>query len=258
MSELTSGVRAPAVLSPSPLAAPTRAALPTGFVLFCGGVGAVGVMAGVAANPLLLWTTPPFVAFLLLRGVRRVRQATELAVAPGETPLTLPPGVAPLVAESLEQLLPAGAARPLLADVARLASALYVAAGPSRAADPSDDDDGGVGELVAAACDSALALDRAERALATLQRGDPTDAPTARRRRDAATECGRIRDALSQRMLETVAALGEACADTGRASEVDSGARLGELARALQHDAALRRAAAEEVEALLNGEPRDG
>lgn len=231
------------------------APLPLRFLAFCGLVAAGGIAAGVLAHPVLLWTTPPFVTMLVAAGVRRMRDATQVAVAPGEGPLTLPPGVAPLLAATLDRL-PAGApARTLLADVGRLSASLYA----STAAALGDPKDGGVGELVAAACESALALDRVDGTRALLERERPGGAGTkpggapavASRWRDAAAECERTSDALRQRMLETIAALGEACADSGEASEAGSAARLGELARALQHDAAVRRAAAEEVEALL-------
>jgi predicted Ser/Thr protein kinase len=212
--------------------------LPISFVAVLVLVLVSGLTAGLFVAPQMLPTTPLFASLLALIAVRRVRTPVWLPRAGAEP--ELPPEARAGVRETLARL-PEGPARRLLRDIIRMASGLY-----GRASERADADlTAALPELIRLSSDAALDLQQLDESLVVLEeRAMHDEADT--RWLDTASTAGKARDALVQRLLETLEGLGRA----GVAS-VPVHTRLGELAHQLETDTSLRREARMEVEAAL-------
>ncbi|MGH7671560.1 MAG: hypothetical protein ACREMC_01575, partial [Gemmatimonadales bacterium] len=147
------------------------------------------------------------------------------------------PGDAERAAVLALAVLPAGAARGLLIDLLRRATAVTGEASADR-----------LGQLVVAACGAARDLAALEQQLAAFdaRRDRLMDAPAGWL--EALSRCERGRDLLTQRLLEASAALSGWQA---RAVEAEGAATLAELARDLGEEGRRQEAAAREVAELL-------
>jgi hypothetical protein len=206
-------------------------------------VGLAGVDAGLAAMPLLLWTTPLMGGLLFLAAARQVRSPL-VASTPGarELPVHLEARVVRALAE-----LPEGTARSLLADVTRLARPLF--ARLDRTGDAGRD--GPVlDELIASACLAAADLAMLDDNLARFERERGRAVSPGDAWLDALARSERARDALVQRLLEAMAVLGRLQSQTTAALSAEDGP-LAEVARHLRADAEAQAAAAREIAQLL-------
>lgn len=213
---------------------------------------ATGVAAGVAAVPMLVWTSPLVAAMMLGAAGHAIR--TPLWSA-GRPATRLPPGVERRIIDAFVEL-PPGPARSLLADLVRKARACHEAL--SRQGDGGGGGGGGgigpaLEQVLVAACGAASDLAQLDDNLASLEaQRDRFAAPPAGWL-DALARCERVRDGLAQRLLDATTALGtlrtEAVAQRGAV-----GTDLSELTRELEAEAAARRAAAKEVAELLAAE----
>jgi serine/threonine-protein kinase len=205
-------------------------------------VVAMGWLAGRVGSPHFLWLSPLFATLLMLEGQRKAR--TPLLAAPGGSTL-LSPAARERLAGTVAAL-PAGTALSLLAELARNAQALL-----SRMQDGTlPGDSGDVDALVLQACEAARDLAELEENLTRLEAaGSHRTGPPARWG-DAVTRAGQVRDALVQRMLDAITALGEARARAAEAASV-GGDRLAELAAELRSEVTAYTDARREVEAAL-------
>jgi predicted Ser/Thr protein kinase len=212
--------------------------LPLSFVALVVLVLVSGVTAGFFAAPQMLPLTPLFASLLALIAVRRAQAPIWLPRAGAEP--ELPPEVRAGVRETLSRL-PDGPARRLLRDIIRMASGLYGGASEMDDADLTEV----LPELLRLSSDAALDLQQLDDSLRVLEDRAASDESDVRWL-DTASRAGRARDALVQRLLETLAGLGRA-----RVASVAAPTRLGDLARRLDTDARLRQEAWQEVEAAL-------
>ena len=208
-----------------------------------GAVVTAGALAGTAALPLLLWTSPILGTLLLLAARRDAR--TPL-VAPPARAAVLPPDLERAVVEALVTL-PAGTARSLLADVVRTSGGLFATlarTGDDRGLAPS------LTELVTAACRAALDLADLDENLARFESQRERFAAGSPERLDALTRCERARDALVQRLLEAMTAVSRLRTQQAELAG-ESEPTLGDLSRELRAEADAQAAAARELAELL-------
>ena len=168
-------------------------------------------------------------------------------------PLLLPSASGPRLPEAVEQQaartlaeLGAGAARSLLVDVVRTGQRLF-----AHADGPGSPLGARVGELVSAACDAALQLGGIDDALERLdkQRAQHSQLPSGWLR--GLAQCESARDALVQRLLEALAALGAVRSDElGCDGALDP---IAELAAELEAERRLQAEATRELESFLEG-----
>lgn len=224
-------------------AVPVRRAwelIPPPFLLLAGAVLIAGLYAGSTAVPLLRWTTVPYVALLL---VAACQEAARPLVRPRGRSSLLPPETDRTISAALTSL-PNGAARTLLADVARLGGAVYASA--RERGDPF-----GIGNRVSgvmgAACGAARDLDRLDATLARLQEPRPR-AAAGEAWLDALARCERMRDAGAQRLLEALTVLGLLAAEQSDTASLE---HLSALTRELEGDAAAQAEARRDLDALL-------
>ena len=136
------------------------ATAPYSFYFLLATTVVVGGWAGLAAESLLLWTTPLVALVLLLAAQLRLRQPVI------ETPsrqLVFPGHVTAQIAHTFAKL-PIGTPRDLLAQLIRAAEPVYRALGDSPAAVTREE----VEQLVSHSCQAALDLSDLETALAAL------------------------------------------------------------------------------------------
>jgi len=206
-------------------------------------VGIAGMGAGLAAMPLLLWTTPVMGGLLFLAAARQVRSPLVTATrGAGELPAELEARVVRALAD-----LPDGTARSLLADVTRLARPVFARldrAGDARRDGPV------LHELVASACLAAADLAMLDDNLARFERERARAAAPAAAWLDALARSERARDALVQRLLEAMAVLGRLQSQASSALSSEDGP-LAEVTRELRADAEAQAAAAREIAQLL-------
>jgi serine/threonine-protein kinase len=218
-------------------------ALPAKAWLTAGAAITAGTVAGVAAMPFLLWTSP-LIGTLVLIGARR--DARTPLLAPPTREATLPPALESTVVETLVAL-PAGTARSLLADIVRASGALYATlarGGDQRGIGPS------LEELVAAACRAAADLADLDENLGRFERQRERLAAASPERLDALTRSERTRDALVQRLLEAMTAVARLRTQQAELAQEDD-PTLGDLAGELRREAEAQAAASRELEALL-------
>jgi predicted Ser/Thr protein kinase len=215
--------------------------LPTAFYGLVLAIVGVGMAAGIAALPLLLWTTP---LVALLVGASAWRSVSHPVVAPARRAPTLPPDIERRVVEALGRL-PTGAARSLLGDAVRLGQGVF--AGRERAGD-SPGIAASVGHLLEAACDAAERLSALDHDLALLEaRGDRLGEGA----REAWARCERARDALAQRLLDAVALLTRLQALEAERAATGAG-ELRQIVVELEEEAKIEAQAAKEVAALTS------
>jgi len=213
--------------------------LPTAFYGLLLAIVGVGMAAGIAALPPLLWTTP---LVALLVGVSAWRSVSHPVVSPPRRAPSLPPEIERRVIEALGRL-PAGAARALLGDAVRWGQGIL--ASRARAGDPSGVA-ASVGRLLEAACDAAERLGSLDHDLALLEACGERLGEGAR---EAWARCERARDALAQRLLDAVAMLARLQGlEAERAAA--GAAELGNIVRELEDEAEIEAQASKEVAAL--------
>ena len=204
---------------------------------------ATGVAAGVAAVPMLVWTSPLVAALMLGAAGHGIRTPLSSARRPATR---LPPGVERRIIGAFVEL-PPGPARSLLADLVRKGRACHEALsrqGDGRGIGPA------LEQVLVAACGAASDLAQLDDNLASLEAQRDRFAVPPAGWLDALARCERVRDGLAQRLLDATTALGtlrtEAVAQRGAL-----GTELSELTRELEAEAAARAAAAKEVAELL-------
>jgi hypothetical protein len=218
-------------------------ALPPKAWLTAGAAVTAGTVAGLAAMPFLLWTSP-VIGSLLLIGARE--HARTPLVTPPIHQAVLPPALERLAVETLVAL-PAGTARSLLADIVRTSGALFATV--ARAGDERGIA-GSLEELVTAACGAARDLSDLDENLGRFERQRERLAAASPERLDALTRSERTRDALVQRLLEAMTAVARLRTQQAELSQ-EADPTLGELAGELRREAEAQAAAARELEALL-------
>lgn len=217
---------------------------PLPWVLY--GIAALMLVGGWVAGqyvPGLRWLSPILAAVVVFEAQRQARQPI-LKAAPRSSDLTGPAWHR--LAETVGRL-PAGTALSLLADLAR--NAQGVLASMDEANRPEGRAE--VEELILHACDAATDLADLEDSLHQLerQRAYPGGGPSGKWN-DAVARAERSRDALVQRLLDSVTALGEARVRTLEAN-TPGRERLTELSIELQREVSAYAEARREVEALL-------
>lgn len=223
------------------------ARVPPAYAGMLAAVVLAGIGAGLAAMPLLLWTTPVMGGLLLAAAAQRLRSPlVEPATAARDLPAELEAAVVRTLAE-----LPGGTARGLLADITRLARPLFHRA--SRMGEASDLVTP-LEELVRSACEAAADLAMLDDTLARFEseRARAVSAPADWL--DALSRSERARDALVQRLLEAMAVLGRLQGQATFAIAAGDGA-LAEASRELRGEAEAQAAAARELELLLAPRP---
>jgi hypothetical protein len=218
-------------------------ALPPKAWLTAGAAVTAGTVAGAAAMPFLLWTSP-IIGSLLLIGARR--DARTPLVSPPRREAALPAALERTVIETLVAL-PAGTARSLLADIVRAGDALFATLareGDERGIAPS------LEELMKAACRAATDLADLDENLARFESQRERLAAAAPERLDALTRSERTRDALVQRLLEAMTAVARLRTQQAELAK-ESDPALGDLADELRREAEAQAAASRELEALL-------
>ncbi|HEX6104836.1 MAG TPA: serine/threonine-protein kinase [Gemmatimonadales bacterium] len=217
--------------------------LPPGYAAMLLAVVLAGAGAGLAAMPLLLWSTPLMGGLLLAAADRTLRAPLVTAASgAGELPADLETQLVRALAS-----LPAGTARSLLADVTRLARPLFARlarAGDDRHIVPS------LRELVALACVAARDLAMLDDNLSRFERARAREVTASAEWLDALARSERARDALVQRLLEAMAVVGRLQSQATFATAAADG-ELAEAARELRAEAEAQAAAAREIDLLL-------
>jgi Protein kinase domain len=214
--------------------------IPAGYATMVLAVALAGMGAGLAVNPLLLWSTPVMGGLLLYAAGRTVRSPL---VAPSDRARELPAALEAQVVRALADL-PAGTAQGLLADVVRLARPLFTRLGDDRH-EPTV-----LRELVGAACTAATDLAMLDDNLVRFERERARAAPQTSEWLDALARSERARDALVQRLLEAMTVLARLQSQATSAVTEEDGT-LAEVARELRAEAEARAAAAREIAELL-------
>ena len=219
--------------------------IPAAYATMVVAVTLAGMGAGLAATPLLLWTTPVIGGLLLYAAGQTVRSPL---VASSQPAGDLPPVLEAQVVRALAEL-PAGTAQGLLADVTRLARPLFARLG--RLGDdrytPTV-----LHELVGSACVAATDLAMLDENLARFERERARTASQESGWLDSLARSERARDALVQRLLEATTVLGRLQSQATSAVAAEDGT-LAEVTRELRAEAEAQAAAAREI-ALLLGE----
>jgi hypothetical protein len=216
------------------LATMWRTDVPPPIVVLAGAVTVGGLATGLLIATPLLFATTPLVAMGLVSAATLGRRTPVWNPRPA-SPSMLPPDAERAAVRALAEL-PTGAARALLIDLVRRASA---APGEARL----------IGVLVQAACGAARELAALERHLDTLEtQADRLTATTAGL--DALARCEQGRDLLVQRLLEATATVSRLSGDAALRA-ASPGSALAVAARDLESEGKLQAEAAREVEALL-------
>jgi hypothetical protein len=217
--------------------------IPGGYATMVVAATIAGVGAGLAAQPLLLWTTPVFSGLLLYAAGRTVR--SPLVASPGG-PRELPPALETQVVRALAEL-PSGTAQSLLADVVRLARPLFARLGRG---EDDRDQPAVLAELVGSASVAATDLAMLDDNLARFERERARAASHTTDWLDALARSERARDALVQRLLEAMTVLGRLQSQATSAVAAEDGT-LAEVTRELRAEAEAQAAAAREIAQLL-------
>ena len=218
--------------------------LPGGYATMVAAVSVAGLGAGLAAMPVLLYTTPLMCGLLLIAAGQKLRTPLmESRPASRDLPAELESRVVRTLAE-----LPPGTARNLLADVTRLARPLF-----GRMARLGDDRNSApvLHELVTSACAAATDLAMLDDSLARFERERARASAPAADWLDALARSERARDALVQRLLEAMAVLGRLQSQATFSVSAEDAA-LAEVTRELGAEASAQAAAAREIEQLLS------
>jgi hypothetical protein len=205
---------------------------------------ASGAAAALTTEP-ALWLVTPLMGFMALKASKR---ALTSPVHAEPTLSELPPRVELAVRDAITRL-PTGDAQRLLGDVVREARPLFAARSSSFDAASDDAARGQAGELLLAACDTALELARLDALLAPLQGHTASSAPA---RDDSLLErYSAARDLFAARLTDAAGALGALYA-AGVEHGTPASDRVAELVTDLRADAAARSSAKNELDALLS------
>jgi hypothetical protein len=216
--------------------------MPASFHLMLVAVVIAGAAAGMSAAPALRWVTPVFAGLLLL-SARRSAVTPLVSVTPRKD--ALPSEVERRLVAALADL-PAGTARDLLADLTRLGHTVSAAL---RRAGGLEDAAPALGELLLAGADAATDLALLDESLGRFERQGERLAVHPDGWADALARCERARDALVQRLLDAMTALGRL---QGQAAELGGKElALDETVAALRAEAEAQQAAAREIAVLL-------
>ncbi len=202
-----------------------------------------GLGAGAAVAPVFLWTTPLIGGLLVVGAYQTVRRPL---VARPERRGELPPELEDKVVRTLAEL-PDGSARGLLADVTRLAHALFARlrrTGDDRRLTPA------LTDLVGSACTAAADLAMLDENLGRFEQQRARSASHPAGWLDALARSERARDALVQRLLEAMTVLGRLQSQS-TADLADEDATLAEVTRELRLEADAQAAASREITELL-------
>jgi hypothetical protein len=215
-------------------------------VLICAILGA-GAAAAVWVAP-VLWLTAVVVAVLTFRASRRANTRPTVA----QLPLSeFPPAIDAAIQDAIARL-PAGDARHLLAEVVREARPLFGATATAFDASSENEARREAGELVLAACDTALELARLDAVL------DARAAPGGSAMNADESLLNRLsaaRDLFATRLADAAVALGTLYA-AGVERGTPASDRVAELAAELRIDASAKLAAKGELDELLNPNTR--
>ena len=217
-------------------------ALPPSFYALAMATTAMGLLTGAMVVPVFLWSGPVVGATLLLLGHRYVQRPLLM---PRERPSQLPEDVERQVVGTLSQL-PLGTARSLLADLTAIARSVAGAANEETGVRRANQ----LPELLSAASDAALDLASLDESLVRLEAQRSRLEDAAPQWMDALARCGRARDRLVQRFLDSISALGSMRGHLA-ADRLAEGTDIALLTRELEEDARHRTEAAAEVERLL-------
>lgn len=216
-------------------------AMPSHFFVMVAAMAATGTMAGVASGSVGLALISPVLASAMLVVAHGSLRRPWLRAPDGETL----PGPAESAAVSAFARLGMGRPRELLADLVGLARPLIARL-------RLDGDIAGlettIGELLVAACGTALEVDRLETSAAVVRHEIGGDDDVALR--SVAQRCEDAAAAGTRRLVEAVAVVADA---GGRTAMLDGSAtlRLAGLLRDLRDEAGHRETALREVDRLL-------
>lgn len=216
----------PAVARP---VARTWTSAPPSFYLLLVLVILVGGLAGLTADPFLLWTSPLIAVALLLAAQLRLRQP---AIATPRRRAAFPLPAEQRIADTFARL-PDGGARDLLARLVRAAEPAYRAVRATPAATRPQD----VIELLGHACRVALELADLDAALEALDG------------QEGLARVTQLRDGLRERFRQGIGVLHRLHAETVDADPAQ--AELTELLQALDDDTRAYAAARDEVASLV-------
>jgi tRNA A-37 threonylcarbamoyl transferase component Bud32 len=223
--------------------------VPVHFYGFLAGMIGFGCLVGLLALPLLLWTSMVLGSVLFFWAYQSARKPLiKLQASPTSD---LSPKVKTKVVKVLS-LLPSGTARSLLSDVVYLGLDLRRTFAQTKSI-PSDVERYTT-ELLTAACNSALVLERLDRTLARLeiQRLEFSELPPEWL--ESSNKCEQTRDCLVQRLLETVAMLGIAQSQAVFAPQ-GVGRQLAEINTELRRELHIQAQVTREYEKLFNQLP---
>ncbi len=215
--------------------------LPRLIYLIAATMAFTGLAAGRLVLPDLLWVTPLMTALVVLEAQR---QASRPLLTARAQSLELSPAAQARLAAAVSRL-PSGTALTLLADLVRQVQSVRARIPPEYAMAREE-----IEALLLHACDAALDLAELDETLERLEHQRERAARPGEAWNAALARAERTRDALVQRMLDAISALGDARV---RAIEADGrgaerlAALSEELRRELGHYAEARR----EVEAML-------
>jgi tRNA A-37 threonylcarbamoyl transferase component Bud32 len=218
-------------------------AVPATYITMILAAAIAGFGAGAIVSPLLLWTTPLVGGLLILGAHQTVRCPL---VARRERPGELPPELEEKVVRALAEL-PPGSGRGLLADVTRLAHALFARmrrSGDERRLTPA------LIDLVASACAAAEDLAMLDENLTRFEQQRARVVTQSAEWLDALARSEQARDALVQRLLEAMTVLGRLQSQS-TAGLADEDATLAEMTRELRREAGAQATAAREIAELL-------
>ena len=219
--------------------------VPASYWVLVMAVVAAGGAAGSVVVPQLLATTP-LVGVLLVLGAGAASR-TPLALAPKRRSV-LAPAVEREVIRTLSEL-PPGTARNLLADLVRMCTALGARldrTGDERGLAPA------LAELLPAACSAASDLAQLDENLGRFERQRDHLAARPDGWLDTLARSERTRDALVQRLLESMTVVGRLHSQQA-ALAGESDETLAELTRELRRESDAQGAAAREMVELFRG-----
>ncbi len=190
--------------------------LPRSLYAVAAGMAVVGTAASAVAAPLLI-ASPMLAGLLLVEGQRRARGRSRL-----------PRSGRRRIAAAMRELRP-GAARRLLVDITSATDAVYPALRRVSGSGAEQE----IGEFLGHACGAAAELADVDELLATLEHGRDQPGTAADEWKDAVALTERRRDALVQRMLDTLSRLARMSHHAARADDAGAG-QLGEMSRELE------------------------
>jgi hypothetical protein len=209
-----------------------------GFAWMVGAVAAVG-FASALVVPWLLVSTAVLVGLLLSAGARQ--SAEGMVALPSTTVRALPMASTEALLSAAADL-PPGLARSLLAELVQRVDLL--------AATASTDSRPDVGPLVERCCSAARELSQLEQTLDRVGRGVGSPGANVEAAFDEQLRYGQLRDRLTQRLLEAIAAVGVVALRRFEGPDSTS-AQLSDATRELEEELSIRVAADRELHQLV-------